>query len=156
MFNSVTKVTVLVFLLGVQLAAFGDEILPPTPELSVDQLSFDYMSSGSGGFWYDCTAKKDREPHDFLVQCKDHTFRVHLLVRTWLPGKETAPGHPRFETTYEMHYWADRLAQGANDKMKSSTQSTWITVDNKALVKKVLGYIGFDDDSTQVRLEVKF
>lgn len=152
MFISFTKTTVLAFFAIVQLAVFTSTTqaqIPPAPELNADQLSFDYMSS-DGQIWYDCTVTKDLEPHDFIAMCNGTRFRIHIFMRSWI-------NQTRNESTYELHYWADRFSQDPNNDVDSSTLSTWLTVDNNgAAVKKIVSYVGFDDDRFQLRVEVKF
>jgi hypothetical protein len=154
MFKSFTKTTVLAFVVFVQLALFSTAAgaqIQPTPELNANQLSFDYMSS-DGQIWYDCDVAKDLEPHDFIVMCDGTRFRVHLLLRTYLP----LPNQPVGESTYELHYWADRFSDNPNDYVDSSTQSTWITLESGTQVKKIVSYVGFNDDTFQLRVEIKF
>ena len=151
MFTSFTKTTVLVFFTVVQLAVFATTAqaqIEPTPELNADQLSFDYMSS-NGEIWHDCTVTKDLERHDFIAMCNGTRFRIHIFIRSWI-NQQTG------DSTYEMHYWADRFKDDPNNYMDSATQSTWLTVENGAQIKKFVSYVGFDDDSFQLRVEVKF
>ncbi len=113
--------------------------LPPHTELNPEQISLDFLSS-DGAFWYDCTVTKGVQPHSFSGKCHDQKFSLHLLLREINSANET---------TFELHYWATRtpIAQ-------VRTQSTWLTVDTNAKVKRILSYIGFDEDSTQLRLQI--
>jgi len=54
------------------------------------------------------------------------------------------------ESTYEFHYWADEIAVLS----ETHTQSTWVTVDRAAKTKRIVSYLGFQKDSTQLRFEV--
>ena len=115
-----------------------------TVDLKPDDVTFDFMSS-EGAFWNDCTHKKLEEPHQWEVQCPDSTikFKVHLLLKEYYNDNEV---------TYEFHFWADREQ---DKKIQTRTQSTWLTVDKGTKTRKIIGYLGFDEDSTQFRIEVK-
>ncbi len=131
-------------------------------ELKKDQLSFDFMSS-DGSFWYDCNHEKGTEPHQWKLVCGSNTnkyeFNLHLVVTEHKNSVKD-------DVTIEFHYWADRRNNKNKFKIepikcednyvKSSTQSTWITVDKNANTKKILGYLGFDNDATQLRVEILF
>jgi hypothetical protein len=132
---------IFVFLLGGG-AFWGSSSLAQVPsmDLQASQVSFDYLSS-DGAFWYDCTTIKNKQPHSFTAVCGLYTFTLHMMLMQYLRSDET---------TYEFHYWAteDLLLK------QSQTQSTWLTVDKAAKVKDVLGYLGFQDDSSQLRIHL--
>lgn len=115
-------------------------------EIDQNSLSFDYMSS-DGAFWLDCYHEKGEQPHQWIVKCGKEKiqFRIHLLIREYNNAD-------RDEVTVEFHYWADRDAT----PLKSATQSTWITMNKNSNTKKIIGYLGFDNDANQLRIEVKF
>ncbi len=112
---------------------------PPHKELKPEQLSLDFLGS-EGSFWHDCTITKGLQPHSWTAKCQDHEFGLHLLLRELTSATET---------TFELHYWATRTP---NPQVR--TQSTWLTIENNAKIKRILSYIGFDDDSTQLRLQI--
>jgi len=110
------------------------------PDFKPEQLKFDFVSS-DGSFWYDCTHKKEKEPHAWTVICKNYSFSLHLFLTQYQRPNEA---------TYEFHFWADE----AKTLHENHTQSTWLTVDKNALTKKIVAYMGFQQDSIQLRLEV--
>lgn len=113
--------------------------LAPT-DFTAQQLTFDYLAS-DGSYWYDCTHEKAKEPHDWTVTCKDLSFNLHLLLYEYRKPDET---------TFEFHYWADEVSI----LKQSHTQSTWLTIDKEAKTKKILAYLGFTNDTSQLRMEV--
>jgi hypothetical protein len=116
-----------------------------TVVLSADQMDFDFISS-EGSFWFDCIHKKLSEPHQWQVNCPNdqRTFRLHLMLNEYLSQDEV---------TYELHFWADR--DEPLQKRQTRTQSTWITLDRAAKAKKIVSFLGFDEDATQFRLELR-
>ncbi len=113
-------------------------------ELADSDISFDYLST-DGAFWYDCFHEKGSQPHQWRLKCGDKKieFNIHLLLREY---KSVS----RNEVTVEFHYWADRI----EPTIKSAKQSTWITMDKNSNTKKIMGYVGFDDDANQLRIEI--
>ncbi len=109
-------------------------------EFKASQLSVDYLSS-DGSYWYDCTHEKAKQPHDWVVTCKDYKFNLHILLYEYIRTNET---------TFEFHYWADEITT----IKETHTQSTWLTIDKEARTKKILGYLGFKGDSSQLRLQI--
>lgn len=114
---------------------------PPPTEIKPSQVSFDYLSS-DGGFWIDCDHTKEPQQHAWSVICGSVDFSLHLFLREFLRP---------LETTFEFHYWAT-----SHSLKQSSTQSMWLTVDRDTKAKKLVGYLGFLDDSTQLRIEIDF
>ncbi len=104
------------------------------------QLTFDFLSS-EGSFWHDCTHLPGKEPHAWIVTCQDYKFNLHLLLYEYIRPTEA---------TFEFHYWADEVSL----LKQSHTQSTWLTVDKDAKTKKIIAYLGFSNDTTQLRLQV--
>ncbi|MBC7371969.1 MAG: hypothetical protein H7326_10410 [Bdellovibrionaceae bacterium] len=113
----------------------------PSMDLKAEQISLDYLSS-DGGFWIDCTTVQNKQPHSFTATCGSYKFDLHLMLRQYLRSDET---------TFEFHYWA---TETEIDK-QTHTQSTWLTVDKTAKVKNIIGYLGFKDDSTQLRIRIQ-
>ena len=113
--------------------------LPPHIELKPEQISLDFLST-DGAFWHDCTLEKGAQPHSWNGKCHDQEFSLHLLLRKL--GSAT-------ETTFELHYWATRTPA-----TQTRTQSTWLTIDTDSKINRILSYIGFDEDSTQLRLQI--
>lgn len=113
----------------------------PSMDLKAEQISFDYLSS-DGGFWQECTTTQNKQPHSFTATCGTFKFDLHLMLMQYLRTDET---------TFEFHYWATESAT----LKQSHTQSTWLTVDKTAKVKNILGYLGFSDDSMQLRIRIK-
>jgi hypothetical protein len=110
-------------------------------EFQHEQLQFDFISS-DGGYWYDCKHVKESQPHSWTVYCGRYVFKLHLLLIQY---------HRENESTYEFHYWA-----GETSVLKEThTQSTWLTVDQNAKPKKIIGYLGFTQDASQLRIEVR-
>ncbi len=110
-------------------------------EFKASQLSFDYLSS-DGSFWYDCSHEKAKEAHDWIVNCDNYKFNLHILLYE----------HRRAdESTFEFHYWADEVTT----IKENHTQSTWLTIDKAAHTKSVKAYLGFKGDAGQLRLELK-
>lgn len=114
-------------------------------ELTPENLNFDYMSS-EGSFWLDCVHGKGEQPHQWKLKCgrQNVEFNIHLLLREYKDAEKN-------EVTVEFHYWADRFS----DKLSSATQSTWITLDKNSKTKKIIGYLGFDNDANQLRMEIQ-
>ena len=110
-------------------------------EFEHQQLQFDFMST-DGSYWYDCKHVKENQPHSWTVYCDRYVFKLHLLLIQY---------HRENESTYEFHYWADETSQ----LKETHTQSTWLTVDKNAAPKKIIGYLGFSQDASQLRIEVK-
>lgn len=110
-------------------------------EFEHEQLTFDFISS-DGSYWYDCKHVKESQPHSWTVYCDRYVFKLHLLLIQY---------HRENESTYEFHYWADETSQ----LKETHTQSTWLTVDKNAAPKKIVGYLGFTQDASQLRIEVK-
>lgn len=109
-------------------------------EFQHENLSFDFVAS-DGSYWYDCKHEKGREPHAWIAYCDRFVFKMHLVLFQY---------HRADESTFEFHYWADEF-----DNLKEThTQSTWLTVDKNARPKKIVGYLGFQGDSSQLRIEV--
>jgi hypothetical protein len=111
-----------------------------TQEFQHENLSFDFISS-DGSFWYDCKHEKGREPHSWIAYCDRFVFKMHLVLFQY---------HNENESTFEFHYWADEL----DNLHETHTQSTWLTVDKNARPKKIIGYLGFQNDASQLRIEV--
>ena len=109
-------------------------------DISEKQVKMTYMSS-EGETWIDCTAKKKDQPNLWKATCGDYEFQMHLLLKQY-PSTN--------ETTIEFHYWVDETA-----KIKEThTQSTYLTLDSATSAKSVVGYLGFLNDSMQLRLQV--
>lgn len=113
----------------------------PSIDLQAKQISFDYLSS-DGGFWLDCTTIKNKQPHSFSASCGSYKFDLHLRLMQYLRPDET---------TFEFHYWATETAV----QKQTQTQSTWMTVDKAAKLKNIIGYLGFKEDSTQLRIRIQ-
>ena len=109
-------------------------------EFSAKELKFDFLAS-DGSYWYDCTHEKNQAPHSWSVTCKDFKFSLHLLLYQYIRPNES---------TFELHYWADEVSI----LKQSHTQSTWLTVDKESKVKKILAYLGFQNDATQLRMQI--
>jgi len=126
------------------LILFSVQSYSQTVDIKPEDVTFDFMSS-EGSFWNDCTHKKLSEPHQWEIKCPDSTitFRVHLLLREYFNDSEV---------TYEFHFWADR---DQDKKTQTRTQSTWLTVDKGTKTRKIIGYLGFDEDTTQFRIEIR-
>lgn len=112
----------------------------PTRDFLESQVKFTFMSS-EGSVWIDCKHNRTEIPHGWLVTCGENKFSLHLFMSEY-PREE--------ETTYEFHYWADEIAV----LNETHTQSTWLTVDRMAKSKRIVSYLGFQKDSTQLRFEV--
>lgn len=112
----------------------------PGFDFKPEQLKFDFVSS-DGSFWYDCTHKKEKEPHAWTVTCSQYTFNLHLFLTEYQRTNEA---------TYEFHFWADEVKA----LHETHTQSIWLTVDKNAVTKKILAYMGFQQDAIQLRLQV--
>ena len=112
---------------------------PPHIELKPEQISLDFLST-DGAFWYDCTVTKGAQPHSWTGKCHDQEFSLHLLLRKFSAATET---------TFELHYWATR-----SPASQTRTQSTLLTVDTDSNIKRIVSYIGFDEDSSQLRLQI--
>ncbi len=135
------KLFLLVFLLVfTEISNAGTDVIP-TPQLfEPENLSFDYLST-DGSFWYDCKHDKGVQPHSWTVYCDRFVFQLHLMLIAY-PREN--------ETTFEFHYWADEF----ENLHETHTQSTWITVDKNTKLKKLMGYLGFTQDSSQLRIEI--
>ena len=105
------------------------------------QLEFDFVST-DGAYWHDCKHIKETQPHSWTVICDRYVFKIHLLLKQYIREDES---------TFEFHYWADAV-EGVKE---THTQSTWITVDKKTLPKKIIGYLGFSNDASQLRIELR-
>ncbi|MBC7741314.1 MAG: hypothetical protein H7061_03900 [Bdellovibrionaceae bacterium] len=105
------------------------------------QLTFDYLAS-DGSYWYDCKHTQGKEPHAWVVTCQNYIFHLHLLLFQYIRPNEA---------TFELHYWADEVSL----LKQSHTQSTWLTVDKEAKAKRIIAYLGFGDDTSQLRLGVE-
>jgi hypothetical protein len=110
------------------------------PDFKPEQVSFDFLSS-DGSFWIDCTHRRGGEPHAWIVKCDRFEFRLHMFMSEYGSGNDT---------TYEFHYWADEVTTIG----ETHTQSTWFTVDKTAKAKRIIAYLGFQKDASQLRLEV--
>lgn len=114
---------------------------PSTKEFQHENLSFDYLAA-DGSFWHICKHEKGIQPHSWTAYCDRYVFKLHILLNV----------HQREnETTYEFHYWADEF----DNLNETHTQSTWLTVDKNAMPNKIIGYLGFAKDATQLRIEIK-
>lgn len=133
-----SKLLMLLFFSFYALPSFA--ILKAT-DFQSSQLNFDFIAS-DGSFWYDCTHKPGLEPHDWIVKCDRFEFHLHLFLQQFQRADES---------TFEFHYWADEVAV----LKETHTQSTWITVDKKTVTKKIISYLGFQMDSSQLRIEVQ-
>jgi hypothetical protein len=105
-----------------------------------EKVKFTFMSS-DGSVWINCSHKKTDIPHGWDVTCGDKKFSLHLFMQEY--SREN-------ESTYEFHYWVDEIAT----LFETHTQSTWVTIDRRAQAKRVVSYLGFQKDSTQLRFEV--
>jgi hypothetical protein len=105
-----------------------------------EQLEFDFISS-DGSYWYDCKHVKENQPHTWTVYCDRYVFKLHLLLIQY---------HRENESTYEFHYWADETSV----LKETHTQSTWLSVDKNAKTKKIIGFLGFTQDASQLRIGV--
>ncbi len=123
------------------IGSFSAAQFPAATELKPENISLDFLSS-EGGFWHDCIHQKGKEPYAWTVTCGPEEFSLHLLLREF---------NSATETTFELHYWATR-----SPSKQVRTQSTWLTVDKLTKTKRILSYIGFDEDTTQLRLEINF
>lgn len=111
-------------------------------DLTAEQTNFKYMST-EGDIYVSCLVKRGPESHQFLVDCPEvnRNFSVHMLLNQFERGEET---------TFEFHYWVNEPSNG----FKSNTQSTWLTVNKKADVLKIVSYVGLDNDANQLRVEI--
>ena len=112
----------------------------PTQDFAPEKVKFTFMST-DGSVWINCTHKKTNVPHGWEVTCEDKKFSLHLFMQEY--AREN-------ESTYEFHYWVDEIAT----LFETHTQSTWVTVDRQAKAKRVVSYLGFLKDSSQLRFEV--
>lgn len=112
----------------------------PAKDFSPEQVKFTFMST-DGSIWVNCTHDRTNIPHGWNVNCGDKKFVLHLFMREYSREEES---------TYEFHYWADEVATLA----ETHTQSTWVTVDRAAKTKRIISYLGFQKDSSQLRFEV--
>ena len=138
------RILVLVILLTISSAGFSKPRLainPSTKEFQHENLSFDYLAT-DGSFWHNCKHQKGDQPHSWIVYCDRYIFKLHLLLNVYQRENET---------TFEFHYWADEF----DNLNETHTQSTWLTVDKNAIPKKLIGYLGFSKDATQLRIEIK-
>jgi hypothetical protein len=109
-------------------------------DFSASQLNFQYMST-DGTYQIDCTHAKGDQPHGWTVTCDKMHFDLHLMLVVY-PKPD--------ETIFEFHFWATENAV----LNQSHTQSTWLTVDKTAKTKKIVSYVGFSDDTTQLRVQL--
>lgn len=128
------------FLIGFLFSFSAWAQLKPTKDFEPSQVSFTYMSS-DGSLWIECKHERTNIPHGWTVNCGENKFRLHLFMNEYTRENES---------TYELHYWADEIALLS----ETHTQSTWLTVDRMAKTKRVVSYLGFQKDSTQLRFEV--
>ena len=114
-------------------------------ELKVEQLQFAFIST-DGQIYADCAVTKGGDTHDFDVSCPDvkRNFTVHTLLNTYQHSD------PSNSTLIEFLYWVDE----PDNNFKSNTQTTWITVNQISNVTKIVSYVGLDDDTSQLRVEV--
>jgi hypothetical protein len=112
----------------------------PLPDFKPEQVTFDFLSS-DGSFWHDCNHRRGSQPHSWEVKCDRFEFRLHMFMSSYSRGGDT---------TYEFHYWADEVTTIG----ETHTQSTWFTIDKTAKAKRIIAYLGFQKDATQLRLEV--
>lgn len=110
-------------------------------DFTPDQLQFTFMST-DGSQWQACTHSQKQMPHGWDVECGAYHFTLHLFMRQYLRASES---------TIELNYWADEISV----LNETHTHSTWLTVDQKAQAKKIVSYLGFSKDTSQLRLEAK-
>ena len=112
----------------------------PIKDFDPKTVRFTYLAS-DGGFWKDCVHVRSAQPHGWVVTCGESIFNLHLFM---------TQNQRESETTIEFHYWADEQT----GLFETHTQSTWLTVDNLVKTKKIISYLGFQKDSTQLRFEL--
>ncbi len=105
-----------------------------------EQIQFTFMST-DGSTWLKCLHQKNLQPHQWVVQCADYRFNLHLFLNQYQRANES---------TFELNYWADEVFL----LNETHTHSTWLTVDQKAEAKQIVSYLGFSKDTRQLRLEV--
>jgi hypothetical protein len=111
-----------------------------TQDFQVENLSFDYISS-DGSIWLDCKHDKGTQPHGWTVYCGKYVFKLHMFLRIYQGETDTG---------FEFHYWADEF----ENLKETHTQSTWITMDKNTKPKRVIAYLGFTGDTSQLRMEI--
>jgi hypothetical protein len=109
-------------------------------DFTASQLNFTYMSS-DGGYIVDCKHSQGDQPHGWVAICDKMHFDLHLMLNVY-PKPD--------ETIFEFHFWATENAV----LNQTHTQSTWLTVDKTAKTKKIISYVGFSDDTTQLRVQL--
>lgn len=129
------------FVIAILFSSLCFSQMKPAQDFSASKVKFTFMSS-DGSIWIDCTHARTDVPHGWTVQCADKKFSLHLFMTEYFRENES---------TYEFHYWADEIAVLS----ETHTQSTWVTVDRAAKTKRIVSYLGFQKDSTQLRFEVE-
>lgn len=129
-----------IFLAGLLFSMTTWAQLPPT-EITTDQIKLDYLTS-DGEYWVNCTAEKQENPHSWIATCDKYKFSLHLMLKQYIRMDEA---------TFEFHFWATET----EILKETHTQSTWLTVDSKSQAKKIVSYLGFVNDSSQLRIEIK-
>lgn len=110
------------------------------PDYDPSQVKFNFLSS-DGEMWLDCATKKLDQPHSWLTTCGDYSFNLHMFSRDFVSDKESM---------VEFHYWATETAV----LKETHTQSTWLTTDSASSTTKIVSYIGFLNDSMQLRVQI--
>lgn len=120
---------------------FSKDLKIITEDFKQENLTFNYLAS-DGSFWLDCKHVKGEQPHSWTAYCGQYIFKLHLVLNEYQRENEA---------TFEFHYWADEF-----DNLKEThTQSTWLSIDQNAKPKKIIGYLGFTQDANQLRIEIK-
>lgn len=113
-----------------------------TTEIKHEQLSFSFFANDAS-FWYSCKHKALSQPHDWQVTCGPYEFHSHLLVNEYKNENEK---------TYEIHNWVDETLI----LKETHTQSLWLSTQSGGPAQKIISYLGFQNDSLQLRTEIKF
>lgn len=140
-YNLLTEVCMRLLLILVALViSISTFAAPVKQDFQHENLNFDFISS-DGAFWLDCKHDKGTQPHAWTVYCGKYVFKLHMFLRQY--NRED-------ETTFEFHYWADEF-----DNLKEThTQSTWLSVDKNTKPKRIIAYLGFTGDTSQLRMEI--
>ncbi|MBC7464819.1 MAG: hypothetical protein H7256_02405 [Bdellovibrio sp.] len=110
------------------------------PDYDPSQVKFNFLSS-DGEMWLDCVTKKLDQPHSWTTSCGQYVFNLHMFSRDFTNSAETM---------VEFHYWATETAV----LKETHTQSTWLTTDTANSTKKIVSYLGFSNDSMQLRVQI--
>ena len=136
------RILILLITVTTLLISFKIKAQVADQDFTTNQLQFTFMST-DGSTWQKCTHAKDTQIHEWAVACGNYKFQLHLFFKSYSRAEES---------TYELNYWADEILI----LNETHTHSTWLTVDRKAQVKKIVSYLGFTKDTNQLRLEAEF